>query len=82
MTLCQPNSQKACEMNTKANRPDAAQGKVSKMAASITRNNTNTALGSPQNGNMSPLPLCSSKSERREENIYAITSWKGTLLNM
>lgn len=80
--LCQPNSQEACETNTKANRPDAAQGKVSKMAASITRNNTNAALGSPQNGNMSPLPQCFSKSECREKNTYAITYWKGTLLNI
>lgn len=69
-------------MNTKANRPHAAQGKVSKMAVSIIRNNTKAALGFSQNGNMSLLLQYFNKSECREKNTYAITSWKGTLLNI
>lgn len=52
------------------------------MAASLIRNNTNAALGFPQNGSMSPLLRSSNESERGEKNTYTIAFWKGTLFNM
>lgn len=77
MMFCQPDSQEACEMNTKANRLPAAPGRVSKMAVSIIWNNTKAALGFSQNGNMSLLLQYFNKSECREMNTYTIPSYKG-----
>lgn len=69
MMICQLNSQGAREMNTKANRPYAAEGKVSKVAASITRNNTKAALGFSQNGNVTITEIFQQIRTQRKEHF-------------